>query len=167
MKRLWAPWRKIYIRPEQKSSKGCLCCRLQKQKNDSQNYLLYSSTSCYAVLNLYPYNNGHILIVPNRHVAKIHQLTSEEKLDWLNLAEQAARSLELAMKAQGINYGMNVGKAAGAGIPKHLHMHLVPRWNGDTNFMPNITKIKVISESLNSVYASLKPHFKKTKITKR
>lgn len=157
MNRIWAPWRKAYIRPDQsKKQKGCLFCRLQSEKRkDAQNYVLQRTPHSFAVLNLYPYNNGHVLIVPARHVARLDQLNQEEKLDWLELYEKVQAAIEKAMKAQGFNVGLNLGPAAGAGIPKHLHLHIVPRWNGDTNFMPIVAEAKIISESLNATYRLL------------
>lgn len=152
MKRLWAPWRKTYIRPQKKEGKGCVFCRLFNSSQDSKNYILKRGKSCYAVLNLYPYNNGHILIVPNRHVDNPAKLTDSEKLEWLGLLDEIQEALIRTVKAHGFNLGVNLGRAAGAGIPKHLHLHIVPRWTGDSNFMPVISSTKVISESLDSLY---------------
>jgi ATP adenylyltransferase len=115
----------------------------------------------FAVLNLYPYNNGHVMIIPCRHVDRIEKMTDAEKVDWLDLAENVRTVLEKTMKAQGFNMGINMGRAAGAGIPKHLHLHIVPRWKGDVNFMPLIGETKVISESLDSAYKILAGEMKK------
>lgn len=155
MDKLWAPWRKTYIRPEGKPGRGCVFCKLLKQKNDSQNYILKRTAHSFAVLNLYPYNNGHVLVLPLRHVKTLSALTSDEKLDWLDLFEQVKGAVEKTMSAQGFNVGINLGRAAGAGIPGHLHLHIVPRWKGDSNFMPVVGRTKVISESLDSVYRLL------------
>lgn len=156
MKRLWAPWRKKYIRPNSKPQKGCLFCRLKTSKQDAQNYVLKRNPTCYAVLNLFPYNNGHILIVPNRHVDSPSKLKDTEKLDWLRLHDEILGALERVVKPHGFNVGINLGRAAGAGIPKHLHLHIVPRWKGDSNFMPVLSGTKVISESLDSLYSLMK-----------
>lgn len=156
MERLWAPWRKNYIRPKSKPEKGCLFCRLKTSKKDVQNYVLKRNPTCFAVLNLYPYNNGHVLIVPNRHIDNAAKLTDKEKLDWLDLYGEVQAALERAVKPHGFNVGINLGRAAGAGIPKHLHLHIVPRWKGDSNFMPVFSGVKVISESLESLYRIMK-----------
>lgn len=157
MNRIWAPWRKVYIRPDQsKKQKGCLFCRLQSEKRkDAKHYVLKRTPHSFAVLNLYPYNNGHVLIVPARHVGRLDQLNQKEKLDWLELYEEVQSVIEKTMKAQGFNVGLNLGQAAGAGIPKHLHLHLVPRWTGDSNFMSIVAEAKIISESLGSTYRLL------------
>lgn len=157
MKQLWAPWRKVYIRPEARPPRGCLFCGLvaKTPREDRKNYVLKRTPSSFAVLNLYPYNNGHVLVVPRRHVRTTHALTAEEKLDWLGLCEEILDALKAAMKPHAFNVGGNLGKGAGAGIPGHFHMHIVPRWNGDTNFMPVLTDTKLISESLDSVYHAL------------
>jgi ATP adenylyltransferase len=153
MSRLWAPWRKAYIRPKGRKSKGCLFCRfLADRKKDGQNYLIKRNPLSFALLNLYPYSNGHVLILPNRHVDTLEKLTPREKLDWLGLCDSVTAVLRKKLKARGFNVGINLGAAAGAGIPKHLHLHIVPRWPGDVNFMPVLAGTKVISESLDSLY---------------
>ena len=156
MSLLWAPWRKAYIRPSKaKKSKGCLFCRVLREKSDRRNLILKRSLFSFAILNLYPYNAGHVMIVPKRHVKKLSQLSPKEKLDWLELASEITGVIEKKMKPQAMNLGMNLGCPAGAGIPGHMHLHIVPRWNGDTNFMPVIGKTKVISESMESIYKTL------------
>ncbi|HTL46856.1 MAG TPA: HIT domain-containing protein [Verrucomicrobiae bacterium] len=157
MERLWAPWRKAYIRPKGKARKGCVFCGLLKAKSDERHYILARSAKSFAVLNLYPYNNGHTLILPLRHVASLDDLTSEEKLDWLDLCGRVQQAMEKKLRPHGYNLGINLGRAAGAGIPKHLHLHVIPRWKGDSNFMPTVAGVKVISESLRSVYRELVP----------
>lgn len=153
MSRLWAPWRKAYIRPKRREPKGCLFCRfLADREKDAQNYLIKRNPLSFALLNLYPYNNGHVLILPNRHVDSLVKLTRQEKLDWMGLCDSMIAVLRKKLKARGFNVGINLGAAAGAGIPKHLHLHIVPRWPGDVNFMPVLTGTKVISESLDSLY---------------
>ena len=153
MSRLWAPWRKTYIRPKRRKPKGCLFCRfLADRKKDARNYLIKRTPLSFALLNLYPYNNGHVLILPKRHVDSLGKLTAREKLDWLELCDELIAALRKELKPQGFNVGINLGAAAGAGIPKHLHLHIVPRWPGDVNFMPVLAGTKVISESLDSLY---------------
>lgn len=155
MKRVWAPWRKSYIRLSQKKSKACLFCGLLKAGNDKKSFILTRTRFSFAVLNAYPYNNGHVMIVPIRHVASLEYLTSEEKLDWLDLYIRVQQAIEKTLKPHGYNVGINLGRVAGAGVPGHVHLHVVPRWNGDTNFMPVLSGTKVISESLESVYKVL------------
>lgn len=155
MDRLWAPWRKAYIRPEGRKRRGCLFCDLQSSKKASSDYILKYTPFNFAVLNIYPYNNGHVMIVPRRHTASMAALNSAERLDWLALADEVMAALQKELKPDGFNIGMNLGKAAGAGIPRHLHLHIVPRWVGDVNFMPAVAGSKVISESLDSVYQVL------------
>ena len=156
MERLWAPWRKAYIRPEAQKTKGCLFCRLLAQNRDAQNYILKRTPSSFALLNLYPYNSGHVLVVPKRHVGATETMTDPEKLDWLRLYDEILRALKASLKPHGFNVGLNLGKAGGAGVTGHLHLHVVPRWKGDTNFVPILGDTKVISESLESVYETLR-----------
>lgn len=163
MKRLWAPWRKAYIRPKNRKDSRCLFCRIRDEKKDPKNYLLKRNSTAYAVLNIYPYTNGHVLIVPNRHVASMAQLKAQEKLDWLALADESLAGLKKAIRPQGFNVGINLGRIAGAGVPGHLHLHIVPRWQGDTNFMPVLGETRVISESLDSLYAGMTAFLKKNK----
>ncbi len=155
MDRLWAPWRKAYLRPKVRKEKGCLFCRLLAERQDPRNYILKRTASSFAILNRYPYNNGHAMIVPIRHVDSIHALTDREKLDWINLYEEVRLAMKRAWKPHGFNVGMNLGRVSGAGVPHHMHLHVVPRWKGDVNFMPSIAQTKVISESLDSVYEAL------------
>lgn len=156
MDRLWAPWRKAYIRPEGKKKRGCIFCAMVRSRKKGLDHVLFRTKHSFAVLNLYPYNNGHTLILPNRHVQRIEQLTDAERLDWLAAYVRVEKALKKGLKAQGINVGINLERTAGAGIPGHLHMHAVPRWRGDVNFMPVIAQTKVISESMESVYRVLK-----------
>ncbi len=155
MDRLWAPWRKAYIRPEKGKKTGCIFCRIAQSRNKRAQNVLRRNQTCFAVLNLYPYTNGHILVLPNRHVKSLSQLSSEERLDWLALAVEMEAALRKALKPHGFNLGVNLGRSAGAGIPGHLHLHVVPRWKGDANFMPAVGGVRVISESLDSVYREL------------
>jgi ATP adenylyltransferase len=158
MKKLWAPWRKTYIRPD-KPARGCVFCRLTRGGRSGE-HVLKRTRHSFAVLNLYPYNNGHTLVLPLRHVDSIADLSDEERLDWLELFEDVRKALARALKPHGFNAGINLGRTAGAGIPGHLHFHLVPRWDGDTNFMPVIAQTKVISESLDSVFREVKRYLK-------
>jgi len=155
MDKLWAPWRAKYITKINKHKKGCIFCRILKEKKDKKNFIISRSKHSFAVLNIYPYNNGHILIVPNAHVFDLSQMKKEEKEDLWELLEKTKKQVDRAMKPAGYNIGINLGKAAGAGYPKHLHIHLVPRWIGDVNFMPVTGNTKVISQSLRSLHTEL------------
>ena len=155
MDKLWAPWRSTYITKIVKGTKGCIFCRMYRQKKDKENFIFLRKPHSYAVLNLYPYNNGHVLIVSNRHVNDLDKLTKNEKEDLINLLEEAKALLTKMIKPSGYNVGINLGRVAGAGFPGHLHVHLVPRWKGDVNFMPVAANTKVISQSLQSLYDKL------------
>lgn len=157
MDKLWAPWRVPYItRILSKDTKGCVFCAMLRQKTDAKNYVLIRSLHAYAVLNLYPYNNGHMLIVTNRHADDLGKLKPEEREDVFDLLEETKALLNTVLKPHGYNIGINLGKNAGAGFPKHLHIHLVPRWKGDVNFMPVTAGTKIISQSLKALYKILK-----------
>lgn len=153
MKTLWAPWRIEYIRGEGKTP-GCIFCDKPKEANDRENLILYRGKTCYIIMNRYPYSNGHIMVLPFRHTKMLEDLTSQEKLE---LMDQIALGMEAlkVFRPDGFNIGMNLGRAAGAGIEDHLHFHVVPRWNGDTNFMPVIGDVRVIPEYLEETYARL------------
>jgi len=168
MDKLWAPWRVRYITKIHKKDQGCVFCRICRQKKDRENYILCRSRDSFAVLNIYPYNNGHVLIIPNRHVSKLSQLTHHERDDLMDLLDKSIRLLDSTLKPKGYNIGMNLGKIAGAGFPGHLHIHVVPRWAGDVNFMPVTAKTKVISQSLKILHAVLvKEHKKDTHVSKK
>ncbi len=141
-----------------KKEKGCLFCKKAKTKNDRRNYLLYRSKKSYCILNLYPYNNGHLLIAPYRHVRNIDSLTDAEICDMFLVAKKVVAALKKTFKPEGFNVGINIGKVAGAGVLGHIHMHIVPRWKGDTNFMPILSDTKLVSQSLGDTYAALKKH---------
>ncbi len=155
METIWAPWRVNYITRGKDEDKKCVFCRIFNEKKDKKNFILIRREHCFVVLNLYPYNNGHVLIVPNRHVKDIQKLKDVEKMEIFSLIEEMQSLLDEQMKPQGYNIGINLGRVAGAGFPGHLHIHVVPRWKGDANFMPVIGKTKVISQSLNALYKLL------------
>ncbi|NCO43001.1 MAG: HIT domain-containing protein [Armatimonadetes bacterium] len=150
---LWAPWRLAYVLSAKEG--GCILCAKAAQTDDEANLILARGRFCFAILNLFPYNNGHLMIVPFRHVDKLAELTPDEMLEMMCFAQAAEGVLRAAMSPEGLNIGMNLGKVAGAGIDDHLHLHLVPRWNGDTNFMPVLTDTNVISQSLAETYRQL------------
>lgn len=159
MEKLWAPWRKAYILNYSKK-KNCFICQITKASSrcDPKNLVLKRTPYSLATLNLYPYNNGHLLVMPKRHVKDLTYLKDAELLDLFRLVNQMTSLIMKSMKPQGMNIGINLGKSAGAGLPGHVHIHLVPRWAGDSNFMPVIAKTKVISESLASVLQRFKKH---------
>ncbi len=154
MDHLWAPWRMAYIL-DAKEDEGCIFCEKPKQQNDQENLIVFRSEHCFVMLNKFPYNNGHMMIVPYIHEAdltKLKEIVLHEIQHVLNLGIVALRK---TMDPHGLNIGLNLGQTAGAGIVNHLHYHLVPRWNGDTNFMPVITGTKVISEALSDTWQKL------------
>lgn len=162
MNQIWAPWRKEYVTVKKKIN-GCIFCRALRapSNKDSKNLLVYRSLHGFLMLNLYPYNNGHLLLMPNRHVSTLEKLKDQERLGLFHMIDRTVQILQKAFHPQGFNIGMNIGRVGGAGIPGHVHIHIVPRWEGDTNFMPVITGTKVISDSLQGVYKTLHRHFRK------
>ncbi len=155
---LWAPWRIGYILNSKE--KGCFLCRaLEDNQNDDKNFLLYRGQYVFVILNLYPYNNGHILVAPNRHIKDLEDMLIEEEKEAVSLIKRSVKILKKNLKAESFNIGLNLGKAAGAGLDTHIHFHIVPRWVGDTNFIPVFTDTKVISQSLEELYIQLKKEF--------
>ncbi len=157
MKKLWAPWRMEYIRQEKSS--GCIFCDKPKQDRDRENLILHRGAGCFVIMNFYPYNNGHLMVVPYRHSADLAALTAAEQSEMMTLLGRCTTILTQQMRPHGFNIGMNLGRTAGAGIDDHLHFHIVPRWNGDTNFMPVTGHTKVLSQGLQESWDSLKPWF--------
>jgi ATP adenylyltransferase len=153
MKVLWAPWRIEYITREKES--GCIFCDASNEDDDRKNLILYRGKTCFMILNRYPYSNGHLMTVPYNHISELNNLNTEEKVELLDLTIKCKNILEI-MKPSGFNIGMNLGKVAGAGIDDHLHFHVVPRWDGDTNFMPVLGSVKVMPEYLEDTYDKLK-----------
>jgi len=154
MDKLWAPWRTGYI-TKVSSMKGCIFCSKPKSRNDRKNYIFSRTRHSFSILNLYPYNNGHMMIVPYRHVDSLTKLNKEEIADLIDLLNRTQELLSDTMNPDGFNIGINVGRAAGAGVKDHVHIHIVPRWVGDVNFMPVSASMKVISESLGALYGRL------------
>ncbi|NJD23276.1 MAG: HIT domain-containing protein [Melioribacter sp.] len=151
MDKLWSPWRSNYIESfkTKKDSDACVFCEAQKLPIESDGSLVvFKNKLCYVMLNLYPYNSGHLMVIPNQHVSDMHTLSLDEMTEMMNTVRLSMKALENAMKPQGMNFGANLGKAAGAGIDSHLHFHVVPRWSGDINFMPAIGEVKIISQDL-------------------
>lgn len=151
MNKLWSPWRSNYIQSfKQKSDEEqCVFCAAPRLDIlDDESLVVYKSKLCYVMLNLYPYNSGHLLIIPYRHMSDLEDITEEEFSEITKLLTLSKKILTKTMKPHGFNIGANIGKAAGAGIDQHIHFHIVPRWNGDTNFMPTLGEVKVISQDL-------------------
>lgn len=161
MDRLWAPWRMEYILSSQEEDEGCIFCEKPKESTDEENLIVYRGDLSFVIMNKYPYNNGHVMVVPYVHESNYLNLTDDILMDIQRLLQMSIKALNETMHPHGINIGINLGRSAGAGIDEHLHYHLVPRWNGDTNFMPILTDTKVISESLAESWAKLHTSFKK------
>ncbi|MFA5089414.1 MAG: HIT domain-containing protein [Candidatus Omnitrophota bacterium] len=158
MDKLWAPWRAQYITA--KKQKGCIFCLAFKAGKNK--YVIARNRFAFAMLNTFPYNNGHIMIAPLRHTAEISSLKKEEILGMFSLLSETKRLLKEVLNAQGYNIGINISDIAGAGVKGHLHMHIVPRWKGDTNFMPVLYGTKIVSQSLGELYKRLKDAKSKT-----
>ncbi len=163
MDRLWSPWRSKYIesfndkKPDREDY--CLFCdTLNTPEKDEQKYVLYRGTRCYVIMNLYPYNSGHLMIVPHRHVSAFTEMTDDEYLEIMQLIRRCCEALTKTMHPHGFNVGANIGRVSGAGIEHHIHFHIVPRWSGDTNFMPVLGDTKVISEEMSKTYHKIKKH---------
>ena len=155
MKYLWAPWRMQYIEGEK--PKGCIFCEKPKEQRDRENLILYRAPRTYVILNRYPYNTGHLMVVPYDHVDRLEALPDEVLLELLQNTRRCLAALRQAFSPEGFNVGFNLGKVAGAGIEEHLHIHIVPRWSGDTNFMPVLAETKVIPQDLATTYEVLSP----------
>jgi len=157
LERLWAGWRSEYVEGAA-GADGCVFCRiLASDEPGESTYIVRRDPACAVVLNAYPYTSGHLMVMPVRHVADLEELTVEEAAGlWRELAD-AVRALKGAYSPDGLNVGANLGRSAGAGVPGHFHMHCVPRWNGDTNFMTTLGDTRVISQSLDALYDLLAP----------
>ena len=153
MKRIWAPWRIRYI--ENPKPEGCVLCDKPKGNDDAESYILYRGHYNYVMLNLYPYNPGHLMIVPYRHLDSPDKLETVELHEHYEILTRCLKVVRVVFDCQGINLGMNLGRVAGAGIADHIHSHLVPRWNGDNNFMPVLADVRVIPEALAETYQKL------------
>ena len=156
-KMLWAPWRAGFILG--KKEKGCVFCKRMRMKDSIKNLIIYRGETGIVILNKFPYNSGHTLIVPNRHTGQIEKLTPAEACEMFELTRLTVSIIKKQLKPDSLNVGMNLGRSAGAGIPGHVHMHVVPRWRGDNNFMPVIGKTDVISIPLEPIYQKLRDGF--------
>jgi ATP adenylyltransferase len=159
VERLWSPWRYAYVSATSEP-RECVFCEAQASAEDSP-LVLFRGERCYVILNLYPYNSGHLMVVPRRHIAALAEASSSELCELIELTRQAEIALNEAYQPQGINVGINLGRPAGAGIVDHLHVHLVPRWTGDTNFMSVVGEVRVLPEELEQSAARLRPIFER------
>ncbi|MDA0837805.1 MAG: HIT domain-containing protein [Planctomycetota bacterium] len=150
MKHLWAPWRLDYILEEKED--GCIFCHAVTKDEDRERHVAIRGDACFCILNKFPYNNGHLMIAPNRHVSRLNELEETELVEMVKLAQRLEGILTRMMRPDGFNVGFNLGKAAGAGIEAHLHLHIVPRWEGDTNFMPVLGDTRVVPQALDKFY---------------
>ncbi|MBC8465685.1 HIT domain-containing protein [bacterium] len=155
-KRLWAPWRYEYLKEFDSPKSECFLCDAFNDDHDRERLLLHRSEQTFVIMNLYPYNNGHLLVVPNRHISSLNDLALGELTELFNTVRKANKWLEEVYQPDGFNIGINIGQVAGAGLPGHLHVHIVPRWNGDNNFLPVLGCVKVVSEGLGSSYDQIK-----------
>ena len=158
MDHLWSPWRLAYV-TRTEGEAGCVFC--EARSREQAPLVVFRGAACFVILNKFPYNNGHLMVVPNRHIASLVEATGEELAEIIELARLAELAVREAYSPHGINMGINLGKPAGAGILDHLHMHVVPRWNGDTNFMTVVGETRVLPEELAVTAERLRPVFQK------
>ena len=159
MKRLFSPWRSKYIASfkNEKPRKGeSLFSRILREKKDEKNLVLMRKKFCFVMMNLYPYNSGHVMVVPNRQILTMSSLTVDESAEIMRTTAEMIDVLKIVLKPHGFNFGANIGRAAGAGIDNHIHFHIVPRWSGDTNFLPTLSDVKTVSEDMKSTYKKIK-----------
>jgi ATP adenylyltransferase len=165
MKRMWSPWRSQYIasfkKPRGKKSSESFFTVARKAKDDTKNLIVWRGKSCFVIMNRYPYNSGHLMVVPNRQISSIQDLTAEEMTEIMQTVQRSIRALDAVMGPEGYNFGANLGRVGGAGVDSHIHFHIVPRWNGDTNFMPVLADTKVISEDMTDTLKKLQKAFLK------
>lgn len=157
MKHIWAPWRIEYIL--QDKPEGCILCDKPKEDKDAENYILYRGNHNFIMMNSYPYNPGHLMIAPYRHIPGLEELTEEERNEHFELVSRSIRVLREVFQPGGFNIGANLGKVAGAGIDDHFHSHIVPRWQGDTNYVPILADTRVVPQALAETYKSLAGKF--------
>lgn len=161
MENLWAPWRIDYILSTK--PKGCIFCDKPAEKKDEENYILYRGRYHFIILNAFPYNNGHMMVVPYRHTASLSAWAPEEQQEMMQLADLCVELLRKTMHPDGFNLGINMGLVGGAGVADHIHLHIVPRWNGDTNFMPVLSDVHIISEHIQMTRTKIAEHLSKLK----
>jgi len=155
VERLYSPWRSQYIETYDKVE-GCFLCNALKSSEDEKNLVLYRGDKVFVIMNLYPYNAGHVLVCPNEHIGDFGSLDRETLCELSEVSQLMLKAIKEALNPDGFNMGYNLGRVAGAGLESHLHNHIVPRWNGDTNFMPVLAEVKVISQELRDIYHKIK-----------
>ena len=155
---LWSPWRYRYVTGAEPTS-GCVFCQKVEENEDEKNLILYSGLNNFVLLNIYPYTSGHLMVAPYRHIAQLAQADDATWSELMMLTRKAEQAIQTAYKPEGINLGMNLGKSAGAGIADHIHMHVLPRWQADSNFISVIGETRVLPEALSDTYRKLKPLF--------
>ena len=160
MKLIWAPWRVEYIKAPKE--RGCFLCKSISENNDNQHYILWRGKFSFVIMNLYPYNNGHLMVAPYKHAGDLSELADREMLDIMGNVRLCVEILKREMSPDGFNIGLNLGRAAGAGLVDHVHYHVVPRWFGDMNFMPVLADVKVVPEHIDATYRVLKKAFNKS-----
>lgn len=166
MQQLWAPWRLAYIQDTAPKQPGCFFCNAWKDEgNEIEHLLLHRGKSAFIMMNRFPYSVGHVMIAPVRHVGNMEEVNAAEAAEIWRLTVLAKKALTAAMKPEGFNVGINQGKCAGAGVLDHIHVHVVPRWNGDTNFMPVFSDTRVMPQALEACYEKLKPAFDQTSLS--
>jgi ATP adenylyltransferase len=153
MEHLWAPWRMEFILADK--PEGCILCDKPGEEQDKPNYILYRGERNFVILNSFPYNPGHLMVAPYRHVASLEELNDEELWEQFDMVRRSIKALRRVFNPAGFNIGMNIGRSGGAGIDRHIHTHIVPRWEGDTNCMPVISDTRVLPEALASTYEKL------------
>jgi len=158
MDHLFSPWRYTYIK-QADAATGCIFCELPKQGDDAATFIVHRAKHNYIILNAYPYTNGHVMVVPYAHVDEYHLLSAESAIEMTTLCQRIEVALREVYQPQGINMGMNIGKAAGAGVAGHIHMHVLPRWGADANFMTTIGETRVLPEALTTTYERLRGKF--------
>lgn len=155
--RIWAPWRLAYVKDASKDEQSeCIFCAKPAAEDDRASLIVHRGEACFVILNKFPYTNGHLMVAPFRHVATLQELAEDEVTEMMNLARRAITRLEAAYDPHGYNVGFNQGRVAGAGVEHHIHMHVVPRWGGDTNFMPVIADTRVMPQTLEESYEALR-----------
>ncbi|WP_202320038.1 HIT family protein [Archaeoglobus neptunius] len=159
MERIFAPWRIRYILAPK--PRECVFCKAPEEDRDEENLILYRGKTCYVIMNRNPYNPGHVMICPYRHISSTEDMLDEELIEAMKLVNLSIGAIKKAMNPDGFNIGVNIGKVAGAGIAEHLHIHVVPRWNGDTSFMPVLADVQIIPEALEETYEKLRPNYYK------
>lgn len=157
--RLWAPWRDAYVSAPKSEARGCIFCDKPQEHRDAENYILRRAERTFVILNAFPYNNGHLMVVPYEHCADLERLDPEIASEIMTAAQRCIRVLKSVLRPDAFNLGMNLGAPAGAGVADHLHLHIVPRWTGDTNFMPVVADVRVLPQALVSSYEMLRRGF--------